>query len=141
MKVVPRKREVDEIVKLLESSEHDSAEALAKEVIKRTAELFADREWFAYAMRLGGPGGTVLAWGPLSSETEVRKFATKADLGLDTICVKLYSTGSMLTRIAEGEKGKSAMCLNCHHPHGAHEHPGQGSRCALKTCPCKQDVK
>jgi hypothetical protein len=134
VKITPRKAEVQQIVSLLESDGYENAEALAKDVLKEAAAIFAGREWHAYAWRTG-PGAPVLAWGPLSSPTEVKKFAEKAALGGEHLCVKLFSTTVMLDRIASAEKGKSKHCSLCTHPLGAHEHRGG---CAVGGCSCTE---
>lgn len=140
MKVSPRKAEVTEIVKLLESDGYDSADALAKDVIKRCAELFAEREWYAYAWR---GMGLSLAWGPLSSETEAKKFAQKTELEGQHAVVKLFSTGSLLSRLAEAESAeeRGAFCVTCEHPLGAHEHPKMSGKCAVGGCSCTEARK
>jgi hypothetical protein len=135
VRITPRKAEVAEVVKLLEDPGYTSADALAKDVMKLVADLFAEREWFAYAWRTGS-GAPVLAWGPFTSDNEARKFADKAALGGEHISVKLYSSASMLDRIAEQGKGKSKHCTTCTHPLGAHEHPANGNRCAVGRCAC-----
>lgn len=127
------------MVALLESADYDTADALAKDVIKCVAGLFAVREWYAHAWRTG-PGAPVLAWGPLSSDAEVTKFAVKAGLGGENISVKLYSTASMLDRIAESGKGTSKHCSVCTHPLGAHAHPMNSNRCAVRDCTCDTPI-
>ncbi|WP_367135853.1 hypothetical protein [Saccharothrix sp. HUAS TT1] len=140
MKITPRKDEVAAVVQLLESDGYDSAEALAKDVIKRVAELFGDREFYAWVHRFG-PGQLQLAWGPLTSDSEVLKLAKKASLGGESMSLKLYSTNGLLARIAEGNIAPTEHCTDCGHPHGAHEHPKFGGRCAIRRCTCKQDRK
>lgn len=135
MRITPRKAEVQEIVKLLESDDYDSADGLAKDVIKRVGELFAEREFYAYAWR-AGVGSPVLAWGPLPSEAEVKKFATRANLGGQHLAVRLFSTEAMLGRVEEASKGKSSHCPSCGHPLGAHEHPRMSNKCAVGGCRC-----
>ncbi|ONI83467.1 hypothetical protein ALI22I_33740 [Saccharothrix sp. ALI-22-I] len=140
MKITPRKNEVAAVVQLLESDGYDSAEALAKDVIKRVAELFADREFYAFVHRFG-PGQLQIAWGPFTSDAEVVKFANKAKLGGEAMSLKLCSTGAFLARLGKNQIAPSERCATCNHPHGAHEHPTFGGRCAVRGCACKQDVK
>lgn len=136
MKLTPRAPEVKAIVDLLESDGYDSAEVLAKDIIKRVGELFAEREWFALAHR-DKPGGLVLAWGPLSSDTEVQRFGKKLALGGEAISVKLYSTAAILDRVESSSAGRAALCTGCHHPIFVHQHEKYGGKCALRDCDCK----
>ncbi|WNV90279.1 hypothetical protein [Umezawaea sp. Da 62-37] len=142
MKITPRKDEVAAVAQLLESDGYDSAEALAKDVIKRVAEVLADREFYAWVHRFG-PGQLQIAWGPFTSDAEVVKFAKKAALGGESMSLKLCSTGAFLTRLDKNRAVPSTKCADpaCGHPHGAHEHPKFGGRCAIRGCGCKQDVK
>ncbi|XVV02792.1 hypothetical protein ACQPW3_36420 [Actinosynnema sp. CA-248983] len=142
MRITPRKDEVAAVVELLESDGYNSADALAKDVIKKVAELFADREFYAWVHRFG-PGQLQLAWGPFTSDAEVVKFAKKAALGGESMSLKLCSTGAFLERLGKNKTAPSERCANpaCGHIHGAHEHPKFGGRCAIRGCTCKQDVK
>lgn len=137
MRLSPRKDEIKAVIDILEDDSFENADKMARALIKQVAEQLAEREWYALAHR-EGPGGMVLFWGPLSSEGEVAKFGEKAALGGQNFSVKLNSTGSMLARM---DKKTSPYCSTCHHPHGAHQHPSMSGRCALRSCPCKEDTK
>jgi hypothetical protein len=142
VRITPRKDEVKAVVELLESDGYDSADALAKDLIKRVADLFSEREWWAYAFRFG-PGSQVLSWGPLSSETEVKRFAERLSVEGEHLSVKLYSTAAALTRLEESAGavlGKDAtLCLNCGHPNGTHMHEKKIGICQLKGCGCRSN--
>lgn len=139
MRVTPRREEVKRVVALLESDDFDSADALAKEIIKEVAACFAEREWYAFAWR---DRGLSLAWGPLSSDSEVQRFAKKAALGGEGRSVKLFSTASMLDRLeAAGKKDRVTHCVTCEHPLGAHEHPTMRGCCAVRGCGCAEAKK
>ncbi|WP_394615916.1 hypothetical protein JNUCC0626_40335 [Lentzea sp. JNUCC 0626] len=140
MRITPRKDEISAVAELLESDAYDSAEALAKAVIKRVAEVLADREFYAGVHRFG-PGQLQLAWGPFTSDAEVVKFAKTAALGGEWMSLKLCSTGAFLARREKTLAQPSTHCSTCRHPHGAHEHPKFGGRCAARGCTCKQDTK
>lgn len=138
MKLTPRKNEVAAIVELLEKDGYETAEALAKDVIKKVAELFSEREFYALAWR-EGPTGLSLCWGPLTSDNEVTKFGEKLALGGQAVSVKLGSVASMLECQASAEEGLSKLCTTCHHPHGTHRHEGKLGQCMVRGCKCKYD--
>lgn len=140
MRLTPRKEEVKAVVELLESDGYDSADALAKDVIKRVAELFAEREWYAYAFRFG-PGSQVISWGPLPSETEVKRFADRLGVEGEHLSVHLFSTAAALTRLEATSAdvvGKDAiLCPKCGHPNGTHRHEKKLGICQIPACGCK----
>lgn len=141
MKVTPRKAEVAEVVSLLESTDFDSADDLAKAIIKKVGELFSQRDWTCYAWRSSPEDGLVLAWGPLSSDSEVERLAKKVGLAGEHRSIKLYSTGRLLDGIVKGEAGIDKFCTTCNHPLGAHEHPGRAGKCQARGCRCASGVK
>lgn len=128
------------MVELLESDGYDTAEALAKDVIKKVAELFAERDWYAYAYRLGGTNGITVLWGPFSSHNECKKFADRLELRGEDGIFQLGSTAEQLRLVAEGEAGvqnpATAICLNCGHPGGPHLHEKRIGKCQLNGCRC-----
>ena len=137
MRVTPRGPEVKAIVELLESDDYDSADALAKAILKRTGELFAEREWYAWVWKESG-SDMQLAWGPVSSESEARKLSSKVGLIGQHMFLPLYSTAALLARLAE--KPTSPFCSTCNHPHHCHEHPKFGGKCAARGCKCQHDT-
>lgn len=140
MKVTPRRDEVKAVVEVLESPDYDSAEAMAKDVIKLVATLFAERDWYAFAHR-DKPGSLVLAWGPLSSDAEVKRFGKKMALGGEALSVKLYSTARSLRYADEMDTPPNTECGGCRHPIGLHEHPKTGGACVARGCTCTRVVK
>lgn len=134
MRVTPRKDEVAAVVELLESDQYDSANALAKDVIKKVAELFAKRDWYAWVWR-EHPDAFQLAFGPLSSESEASRLAKKVGLGGQNMTLHLYSTAAVLSK--HGELPPSLFCTTCGHPDHAHEVPRYNGRCWIKKCGCK----
>ena len=140
MRVTPRGTEVKAIVELLESGDFDSADALAKAVIKRTAELFAERDWYAWVYR-ESPDAFYIPHGPFSSDAEAKKFAGKYVEMLigEHMILPLYSTAGLVERLSQ-YKVPSKFCANCTHSHVSHEHPRKNGRCAVRGCKCKKDV-
>ena len=114
MQLTPRKAEVTEVVALLESQEFDTAEALAKAIIKTVADQVERREWYAMAWRDKEDGtGLSLAWGPITSEAQVKVLANRMAVGGIVRPVKLHSVGDFLDNLAEQERGQSTTCGNC----------------------------
>ncbi|MCG8926619.1 hypothetical protein [Lentzea sp. CC55] len=138
MRITPRKHEVAAIVEVLEDGSHDSAEALAKAVIKRVGEVLADREFYAWVHRFG-PGELQLAWGPFTSDNEVVKFATQAKLGGESMSLRLCSTGAMTERVKKNKGVPVASCDQCFHLMSAHELPRYGGKCLARGCACGHD--
>lgn len=139
MRVTPRKGEIAEIVKLLETDGYDSADALAKDIIKRTAELFADREWVAWVWKETTEDHSFqLAWGPFPSESEAKKLASKVGVKGLQMFLPLASPGELARRVAE--KPPAPWCSACYHPHHAHQHPKFNGRCAHRGCDCPRDA-
>lgn len=126
------------MVGIMEDATYESADSMAKDIIKAIGVEFAKREWYAYVHRWTA-SGMQIAWGPLSSDAEVARLHKKAALGGDNISLKLYSAGSLLARLDESSPSKH--CTSCQHPHGAHEHPQMGGRCAVRGCQCQLDTK
>lgn len=141
MKVTPRKAEVAAVVAVLEDTSFESGADMAKEIIKTVGLLFAERDWYAFAWRDKPVGGLSLAWGPLSSPTEVTRMAAKLAIGGEAQGVKLYSTAAMLATIEEQGKGSSKTCTTCGHPHGTHQHERQVGKCKVRGCRCVTDTK
>ncbi|MCX2949908.1 hypothetical protein [Lentzea sp. NEAU-D7] len=138
MRITPRKHEVAAIVEVLEDGSYESAEALAKAVIKRVGEVLADREFYAWVHRFG-PGEMQLAWGPFTSDSEVVKFATKAKLGGQSMSLRLCSTGAFTERLKKNPGVPVAACDQCFHLQGAHELARYGGKCSVRGCTCGQD--
>lgn len=67
-RITPRKAEVEAIAAVLEDETHDSADAMARAVLKTAAELIFDRDLFVvYAAAM-----PAVAWGPYFTETQAR---------------------------------------------------------------------
>jgi hypothetical protein len=143
VRLTPRKNEYAQVVKLLESDAYDSAEALAKDIIKTVADFLDDREWYALAWRDKlGPDALSLAWGVFPSEVEARRFGEALAVGGHAQAVKLYSASEMVARSKEADDlvGRS-LCKNCGHPHGAHQHERRMGQCQVDRCGCKKDTQ
>lgn len=141
MRLTPRGDEVKAIVALLESDGFDSAEALAKAVIKELAERLSDRNWYAWVYRETGDA-SYLSYGPFTSESEAMKFAGKyvGMLKGQHMILPLYSTNGLVNQLAE-YKVKSLFCLECDHSLVSHEHPKKNGKCAVRGCKCKRKVE
>lgn len=138
MRLTPRGNEVKAVVAIMESDEYDSAEAMAKAVIKRIAELFAEREWAAWVYR-ENPEAFYLPYGPFSSATEAKRFAGRyvEMLRGQHMILPLYSTSALTERMAT-YKVPSQFCDSCNHSLVSHEHPKIQPKCAVRGCACRR---
>ena len=97
MNLRPRKNEWQAVLAILESdNEFETLEDMAKEIVQVLADEFAKRDWYAFGIHVGD---IPVGYGPLTSETEVRKFAEK--IGWSGRGVKLYSTANALERLID----------------------------------------
>lgn len=140
MRVTPRGTEVKAIAELLDSGDFDSAEAMAKAVIKRVAELLSERDMYAWVYR-ESPEAFYLPFGPFTSDSEARKFAGKyvGMLKGQHMILPLYSTAGLTERM-NAYKIPSAFCVTCNHSHISHQHPNKNGRCAVRGCKCRKDA-
>lgn len=138
MRVTPRAAEVKAIVELLESSDFDSADDLAKAILKRTADLFAERDWYAWVWRENPGSFLQLAWGPYSSENEAKKASARVGLRGQFMTLPLYSTAALTNRLAS-DHPPSQLCKGCNHQHVSHQHPKIQPKCAVRGCKCRKD--
>lgn len=138
MKLTPRKDEVKAIVELLEDDGFESADALAKEIIKRVGVLLEDRELVAWVHRFGPEAPYQLAWGPFSSRSEAERLAKKTGVGGENMILPMGSVSAIEERLKEKPAG-TALCT-CGHSEVVHQHPGFRGRCvgARGTCKCKK---
>lgn len=143
MRLTPRANEVKAVAAVLEDASHESAEALAKAVIKTVADLLEEREFYALAWRdKAGPDALSLAWGIFPSENEAAKFLGKLDIGGMGRPIKLYSAAEMTARIdAPDDPAGRRLCSTCEHPHGTHMHEKRLGKCQVSGCGCTTDTK
>lgn len=139
MRVTPRGDEVKAVIELLESDQFDSDEAMSKAIIKRVAELFAEREWYVWVYRESPEAQWYLPYGPFSSESEAKKSAGKfVDmLTGQHMILHVFSYAELVNRMAQ-YKVPSKFCANCTHSLVSHEHPRKNGRCAVRGCKCKR---
>lgn len=141
MRLTPRGAEVKAIVNVLESDEFDSAEALAKAIIKTTADFLSDRDWYVWVYR-ESPEAPYLSYGPFTSDTEAMKYAGK-HVGMlkgQHMILPVYSTNA-LTEALASYRIKSVFCQACAHSLVSHEHPKKNGKCAVRGCKCKRKVE
>lgn len=135
MKVTPRKNEVEAVLALMESDEFDSGAAMAKAIIKKVGELFAERDWYAWVWR-ENQDAFQLASGPYSSPTEVDRVVKKVGLTGQHMALHIYPSAPLNRRLTE--MPSSMYCSGCGHPDHAHEVPKYNGRCWIKRCGCKK---
>jgi hypothetical protein len=135
MRLTPRSEEVKAVIEILESDEYDSAQAMAKALIKEVAEILSMRDWWAVAHRFAGDETGGLNWGPYSSVTEAQKAYEKFIGAGEARAVKVYSAGH-LEAMAVGKKWKG-FCEVCHHAKSLHMSEGNSrDKCGLSNCKC-----
>lgn len=138
MKLTPRGAEVKAVVELLESDEFESANALAKAILKHVADMLSDRDFYAWVYR-ETPDAFYIPFGPFTSESEAKKFAGKYVDALkgQHMILPLYSTNEFVNRLAS-HKLPNYHCTSCTHTLTAHEHPRKNGKCVVRGCSCKK---
>ena len=137
MRLTPRGEEVAEVVALLENGDYDSAEALAKDIIKLVSDFLWFRAWYVLVIR-----GRATAFGPFASEAEAASFGQKfqgiivpaspAEWGVATV----HGLGGTAEERAGGGFGYCAS-EGCGHPAYAHSMAGTSrGKCVLGKCDC-----
>ncbi|MEU5433857.1 hypothetical protein AB0G73_10835 [Streptomyces sp. NPDC020719] len=122
---------------LLEDSSFESADQMAKALIKEVAEILQMRDWFAL-VHTWKDGHRGLNWAPFGNEAEAKSFADKMAIGGTGRLVKLYSPGVMLANAA-GKKGWKGYCQHDECGHAPFTHSAATSArgaCQVPTCPC-----
>lgn len=135
MRITPRGNEIKAVVDLLEDDSYDSAQSLAKAIIKRVAEVFAERDWHAWVWR-ESPDAFQLAWGPYSSENEAKRASARVGLAGQFMVLPLYSTAALVDRLS-ADVIPSYFCEACNHQVLSHQHPKIQPKCAVRGCECK----
>ncbi|MFF7021440.1 hypothetical protein ACFY97_10535 [Streptomyces klenkii] len=136
MRITPRKEEVAAIVALLEDPTFESANHLAKAVIKEVGEILQMRDWVAL-VHTWSDGSRGLNFAPFASEAEAKSFASKMAFGGSGRLVKLNSPGVMLAN-HDGKKWKG-YCQDEQCTHAPFTHSAASSArgaCQIPTCPC-----
>jgi hypothetical protein len=139
MRITPRREEVKAIVEILESDQYDSADAMAKALIKEVAELMDLRDWVALTHRFGEQDRVGINWGPFASDSEATKYAEKVGINGKFATVKLYSPGILLANATSAKRTIKDFCTNpaCMHASWTHSAVGNGrGKCVLELCPC-----
>lgn len=135
MRLTPRGEETRRVIEILESDEFDSADKMAKALIKEVAEMLAMRDWYALVHRFRGDDSGGMNWGPYASVTECQKAAEKYIGAGEGRAVKLNSPGH-LEGMAVGKKWVG-FCEVCNHAKGLHLLDGNSrGKCGLSTCKC-----
>ncbi|MFI0985048.1 hypothetical protein [Streptomyces exfoliatus] len=137
MRLTPRKEEVEAVKALLEDPTFESADQMAKAVIKEVASFLQMRDWTAL-VHTWADGRRGLNFAPFANESEARAFASKMAFGGTGRPVRLSSPGVMLAN-ADGKKGWKGYCLNPECGHAPFTHSAATAArgaCQIPTCPC-----
>jgi hypothetical protein len=138
MRITPRADEVKAVVAIMESDEYESADLMAKAIIKQVAESFAERTFYAWVYR-ESPDAFYLPFGPFTSDNEAKKFAGKyVDmLAGQHMILSLHSTKELTDRMAT-HVIPTHHCQSCNHQLISHEHPKIQPKCAVRGCKCRK---
>ncbi len=141
MKLTPRGDEVKAVVAILESDEYDSADKMAKALIKTVADFLDYRDWYALGHRFEGDSA-VVGWGPYASESEAVKVAEKVSLGGIWTVKHLSSPGVLLGNVEGAPPGTKGFCQKCGHAPFMHLIDGSSrGACPLPNCGCDRFKK
>lgn len=130
------------VVALLESDEFDSAEKMAKALIKSVADMLDMRDWYALTHRTEDEA-LGINWGPYGSESDAFAVAAKVGLTGKWSAVRLASPGVLLANV-DGKPGAKGYCQHPGCGHATFIHLTDGSargKCPLPTCDCPKFTK
>ncbi|MFC3504427.1 hypothetical protein ACFOOK_26145 [Micromonospora krabiensis] len=74
MRFTPRKEEVQPVIDILESDDFDSADDMAKALIREVVDMLWFRDWHVLVVNRDGQA---VAFGPFASEPEAKALGTK----------------------------------------------------------------
>ncbi|MFI9229011.1 hypothetical protein [Streptomyces rimosus] len=137
MRITPRKEEIDAVKALLEDPDFDSADQMAKALIKEVGEILQMRDWVAL-VHTWSDGSRGLNWAPFGNAAEAEAFAKKVSVAGTGRLVKLHSPGAMLANI-DGKKGWKGYCQHPECGHAPFTHSAASAArgaCQIPTCPC-----
>lgn len=133
MRLTPRKEEIKPVIEILESDKYDSAEAMAKALIKEIADILWMRDWYVLGCKFREEDTFALPYGPFASDSEATSFAKKYGPGGVAQTVKIYSPGR-LQAMRDGKAGWPGYCATCGCDPGYHLQDGS-SRGKCVRCP------
>ncbi|MEU3708979.1 hypothetical protein [Streptomyces catenulae] len=136
MRITPRREEIDAVKALLEDPGFDSADQMAKALIKEVGDILQMRDWVAL-VHTWSDGSRGLNFAPFGNEAEARAFASKMAFGGAGHLVKLNSPGLMLAN-HDGKKWKG-FCQDEQCGHAPFTHSAASAArgaCQIPTCPC-----
>ncbi|MFC9736702.1 hypothetical protein ACFVKC_02155 [Streptomyces noursei] len=139
MRITPRREEIDAVKALLEDPGFDSADQMAKALIKEVGEILQMRDWIAL-VHTWHDGSRGLNFAPFGNEAEARAFASKMAFGGSGRLVKLHSPGLMLAN-HDGKKGWKGFCQDPECGHAPFTHSAASAArgaCQIPTCPCSK---
>ena len=142
MRITPRKHEIQRIVDLLEDPTFETAEQLAKAVIKEVADQLQMRDTYAL-VHTWEDGRKGLNFGAFGSPAEAEAFAKKCSFGGRGKLVPLTSPGVTLAA-TWGKENWPGYCFTegCGHPPHMHAIDGASrGKCHLESCPCTKFIK
>lgn len=133
--MIARKAEIEPIVALLEAGEHDTPEALAKDLIKLAARMLSERDTYGVAIGLHSDDLRI-PHGPWYGRSEAEKVAAEArNRGLVAFVAPLLAPSRALT------DDEGSMSRTCECGHQKEQHAGRWGCCVMhrqtkEKCPC-----
>ncbi|WP_372407245.1 hypothetical protein [Streptomyces luteireticuli] len=122
---------------ILEDPTFESADQMAKAVIKEVAEILQMRDWVAL-VHTWADGHRGLNFAPFGNSAEAEAFAKRMAFGGTGRLVRLHSPGVLLANTT-GKKGWKGYCLHPECGHAPFTHSAATAArgaCQIPTCPC-----
>ena len=130
MPLTPRKDEIAAVAAVLESTDYDTVEAMARDVLKAASVLLAQRSSFGVYAELDGEGPRVgFSMGPYWTKGDAeRALERAATAGMRGFTAALHSVDTVRPAMDHAAK----VCACGHRPE---IHVGKFG-CAVYRCPC-----
>jgi hypothetical protein len=141
VRLTPRGEEVQAVKDILEDPTFESADQMAKALIKAVAEFLTMRDWYALVHRWP-TGERGMNFAPFGNEAEAHAFAAKLAIGGTGRLVKLHGPGPFIANI-DGRKGWKGYCQHPDCGHAPFVHSAVGTSkgaCQLQACKCDKWV-
>jgi hypothetical protein len=129
MRLTPRKTEIESVTAMFTSDDYDTAEDMAKALIKTVAQLLSERNAFGVAIGFADswPG---LAIGPFYSTADAQACVSDAlQAGMEARIARLCGTSSI-----KSPETRVGGCGECGHDKALH--PKSYKCLVLPTCGC-----
>ena len=150
MPLVPRKAEIKQVVEVLEDPGYESADAMARALLKLTYRLLQERDWWVAGWQESNPRENGVRWnhlyGPFASHTDAYKaLLIGVAVGPDGVQRGIFKVNGiaaaedLLAALDSDESALDPTCT-CGHRKSNHNVPGAGPGCYAPrhVCQCRQ---